>query len=235
MAKFSCKKHLVLALAAAIGFGGVYAYADYDMYNYTNENQLFDQEKIDEDLEFYGGDERYIASSKDLLNRDTSLYNHFNIEANRPVKIGFSSDITENEREQFTHTINYIDSVFKVINPEYSFEIVNEPSYKCDIYIDKKPLEKHIGAYVNLKKDIFNKNQVVGGNIHFNSTLESSNTQLRFFLAHEFMHIFFGSGDIDFTQSRTFSLYNYDDIGYINYIVENAHPTQEDADNSSGL
>ncbi len=213
-------------------------------YQQNPQNQIFEKEKIIQDISYFGGDIRYIDDNFNIFNlltkNKTDYCNHLKAK-NTEYIIGYDeSTVTPEVAKQFDYVIEHINYLFSIINPNYKFKTGFYSQKDCDIYIDFRNIPKlifdndseNIGAYVNLKFNNQNKSQVESAKIHFNKNMEFITPQLRYFLLHEMMHILYGSKDIDYTQSETFSIYNYNDINFIISQISWAFESVEDYKNS---
>ena len=232
MAKYSKRKILKATIAwglTSLAVAGMLTSCNYmtdEALDYINANPIFAIEKVDEQLEYWGGDSRYVEQSYNkFLFKNNSIYDHFYV-GERPAKVAYSAAISEAERENYNHVFEYLNSVFEVVNPKYKFEIV-EGKNNCDIYIDEDFVSDTIGAYVNPKQDSLHTSQVESANIFMNTNIEASDTYRRYMLLHEMMHVLFGSSDVDIYQSQTFSVYNYPDVSFMARKVEEARVVEE--------
>ena len=230
--KYRSKKILPILLVPVLiagGIGTVYKYGSGPVTEYNQQNQIYSIDKVKEDLEFYGGDSRYVDSKNSLYGlKKAELYSHLNISENRAIKIGYASTITKDEKVQFQHVFDYINSIFKVIDPDIKFEVVDQSQENCDIWIKKDVLGKNTGMNIVTERDLLTGSKLTGAVINVNSTIEMSTPQQRFYMLHEFMHLLTGSNDIDYTTSPTFSVYNYNDMGFIVDQIENAWESEEE-------
>lgn len=220
---------ILIPLILAGGVGAVYTYGNETVEQYNNANQVYNIDKVKEDLKFYGGDSRYVDKNLTLFGlKKTELNTHFNIGEERAIKVGYSSNISEEYKQQFQHTFDYVNSIFKVINPNIRFEIVSDSQKNCDVWIQGKPLKKDAGMSIQIETDRINASQITGATINVNSNLELSTPQQRFYLIHELLHLLTGSADVNYYQSPTFSVYNYNDMGFIVSQVETAWESEEE-------
>lgn len=191
--------------------------------DYLSENKIFEVGKVDNTLDFYGGDERYIERTLNMFTEcDNTMYNHFNTGDNSCIKVGISNQFSQQEKDQINIFYNYLNDVFKVINPSYNFVVGDFSKAKSAIYICKESLPALIGAQCFVEKDFFVNSCIEKANIHINQNLTLSNQAFKIYLAHEMMHVLLGSDDINYKQSRTVSVYNYDDCAYMINQIENA-------------
>lgn len=232
MAKIGKKKILKATIAwglTVFAVAGMMTSCNYmtdEALDYINANPTFAIEKVDEQLEYWGGDSRYVEQSYNkFLFKDNTIYDHFNV-GERPARVAYSDVMTEQERENYNHVFEYLNSVFEVVNPKYKFEIV-EGKGNCDIYIDKDSVSEDIGAYVKPKQDSLHTSQVESANIFMNTNIEASDTYRRYMLLHEMMHVLFGSPDVNIYQSKTFSVYNSPDVAFMARKVEEAKVVEE--------
>ncbi len=239
--KFKAKKHILnffktsfLLATSTLPVVGFMGYGRVKAANYEKNNIIFKNNKVEEDIAYYGGDTRYISNIYNYFYfGKNNLYNHFNIGENRPIKVGFCKEISENQKEQFSYSFNYLNQIFSIINPKYSFVFVNSNSEKdCDIFVDYKILGKNngkdIGARTVWDSNWANNCCIDSAKIVFNSSIQLNNTQLRFYMLHEMMHVLLGSSDINEYESETFSLYNYGDVAFIISQIENAYASKDD-------
>lgn len=191
--------------------------------DYLSDNQIFEVGKIDNSIDFFGGDERYIARTLNAFtHRENIMYNHFNTQDNSNIKVGISDQFTHQEKEQIQIYYDYLNSIFKVINPSYNFVVGDFSQSKSSIYLCKENLPKNTGAQCTWKNDWIINSRIEKATIRVNQNITISNQALKIYLAHEMMHALLGSKDIDYQQSNTFSVYNYDDCAFMIDQLENA-------------
>lgn len=225
-------KTTFLLVAASLPTVGFMSYGKNKSLKYEQNNFIFENNKVNADIDYFGGDSRYVSNIYNFFYfGQNNLYNHFNLGENRPIKVGFSEKITNEQKEQFDYCFNYLNQIFEIINPKYSFELKDcNQEKECDIFVDFQNIEQrnglNIGAHVNWKKNYFTNSCISSAKITFNSSLKLSNTQLRFYMLHEMMHILLGSSDINEKESETFSIYNYGDVAFIISQIENAYSSK---------
>ena len=234
MAKYTTKRSLgakiawgltVLGIAGA-AVGGV-SYARNEALDYMDENKIFDVEKVDSQLDYWGGDDRYVDNSYNKFTfKSNSIYDHFNV-GDRPVKVAYAANISESERQNYNHVFEYLNEIFEVINPKYKFEIVDTYQSNSDIFISNEPVSStsggpEIGAYVRPQAHFLHSSKVTRADIVMNSNVEACDTYKRYMLLHEMMHVLFGSLDVNENESQTFSVYNSGDVGFLYKKVESA-------------
>lgn len=223
------KKTAIGFLVKSIAFAPfAITYGSYKIYEKNNE--LFHANKVYADLELYGGDSRYVERNyNNLLFGENNLVNHFNAKDNSNIKIGFSSSLDDGQKLQFTKVINYYNELFEIINPSYKLNIIGtvDNSLDCDVFITEASLEKVNGNFSASFHPI-NDSQISTGIINIDDEQQSPTMQ-RYVLAHELMHLFYGSHDVDYTQSNTFSVYNYNDVGFMIYHIENNFSSEKDS------
>ena len=249
MSKFRKKRKLMLALVGAISFSGSLAGCQYnDAYAEYLENPavfVFEEQKVMNDIEYYGGDERYVEnedSFQDLfVKNDVELMNHFNTGKEGPIKVGYATNVSDEQAVQFDYTFKHLNDVFAVINPNYKFETGRFYESESDIFVEFEPMGRNtgsdgmyttVGAYVDWKFDKDIDEVVRGATIRFNSSLDLAEPQLRYYMLHEMMHVLYGSKDVDWNKSPTFSVYNYCDVDFIIRQISNAYESKEDYENN---
>ena len=184
---------------------------------YVNDNPTFLNTKVLEQLELWGGDIRYVDNNKNIyiLKKENPLATHINV-GNRPIKVGYDSNVSTEAKEQFDYTFKYFNELFEIINPNIKFETAYLDKDDCDIYVRiSDTLEKNIGAQVEISYNKVNSSKVSNADVHYNKEYLGDNAKLKFYLAHELMHVLYGSNDVNCEESETFSLYNYDNMAYI--------------------
>lgn len=230
--KFKVKKLIpIVLIPIVIGTGctPVYKYGVEPIEQYNQQNQIFDIDKVKEDLAFFGGDPRYVATNRPLYGlKNAELYTHFNLEEDRSIKVGFADNISDEYKQQFKHTFDYVNSIFHIINPDIRFELTDKNQDNCDIWIQGKALNEKVGMSIVTDRDKLTGSQLTGAVINVNSSIEMSTPQQRFYLIHELMHLLTGSSDVNYMESPTFSVYNYNDMGFIVDQVENAWESEEE-------
>lgn len=246
--KYSKKKKIVngiinsalaLWLVGSASFG---AFIVNGLNNFQNDqsNNIFEQNKIMKSIDYYGGDERYIDTNFNPLNvftKQKTVYCNHLYTNGEPIVIGYdATTISQEFASQFNYTFEHLNYLFSVINPKYKFVTGFYDKSKCDIYVDLKEINntnKTIGAYVERKFDVKNPAIIKSATIHFNKDLNYGSPELRYYMLHEMMHVLYGSNDVDWTQSETFSLYNYCDVNYIVRQICCAYESIEDYKNNN--
>lgn len=212
----------VLILTCVSSGVGLRFYATKKNSDYLADNQIFETSKINRNIDFYGGDERYVLQTLNALSFQKSpTYSHFNTKDNLHIKVGVSNQFSKEEKEQIQIYYDYLNDLFKTINPLYHFEVCDY-SDKCSISILKESLPSNIGGQCRCKTDSVVTSRVKKVTISLNKNLKPTNQALKIYLAHEMMHTLLGSPDVDYTQSNTFSVYNYDDCAFMINQLENA-------------
>lgn len=213
------KKKLIIGFCSITIFlsaiGATYGYFTFKASEYVKEHPQFSYSSVVDRVQYWGGDLRYIDQNQHIISGKTSpLSTHFNV-GNRPIKVGYSSNVAKEQKEQFDHTFEYFNELFEVINPQYKFETAYSKKSACDIYIEFDDLQSMIGANVNTKTDFINPSKITSAHIRVNNNYNNDNTNLRFYLAHELMHVLMGADDVNPMQSKTFSVFNSPDVGFI--------------------
>ena len=219
-------------------------------------NPMYKEEKVQTDLTYYGGDDRYVAtsiydrplpqpyySSPFNNSKKNESVNHFDTGHNNNIKIGYSLNIDSNMTQQFNYVVDYLNEVFKVINPEYHFVTdIAHTAQDCDIFVTNKKInmdtvsetdEYNVGAATYLNHNKNTPTIIESARIEFNSKLEFSTPQLRYYMLHEMLHILYGSRDVNWKYSQTFSVYNYDDVYYTVSQICQAYESLEDYKNGT--
>lgn len=232
------KKKLIPIFLIPIVIGGIatpiYKYGNDKVQEYNQANAVFRQEKVNKDIEFYGGDSRYVDTNFHIFNLgNDKLYNHFDLNENRSVRIVYDNNITDRQKEQFQHTFDYINSVFKVLDPSIHFEVVEGSKSDADIYIQQKAIANNmdgskVGMNIVTETDSINKSQLVGATINVNTSVEMNDSEMRFYMLHEMYHLLTGSSDVNERESETFSIYNYGDVAFLVSQIETAWESEEE-------
>ena len=209
--------------------GAIYKVGNNKVKDYIDKNTTFSKDNVESVLDFYGADTRYLTINPNLLGLGLDkIYNHIDLNGDDSITISYEDIVSYDKREQFQHTFDYLNNVFQVINPNIKFEVVELSKNDSDIYIQMKSMKDDIGMKVEWDVDPINRSKVVGGVISVNKNLEFSNTELRYYMLHEMFHILTGSEDINEKESPTFSIFNYEDVGFINYQIENSFSSAEE-------
>lgn len=244
MGKYIFKKALIGALiATTAGYVGVDKVNAMNTFQQNPENEIFEEDKVMEDVEYYGGDERYVRNKSDLLtvftNDKTKYMTHLDTGHNAEIKVGYDqATVTDEQIVQFNHTFNHLNYLFDTINPDYHFVTGRYSAKESDIYVDFKNLSyikvdegMIAGATTDWDFDFRNSSVIKGAKIHFNNQVELATPELRYFMAHEMMHVLYGSYDVNDMQSPTFSVYNYCDVSYIVGQISRAYESIDDYKN----
>ena len=231
--KFGVKKLIPLTLVglAALGGGKVaYDYNEGVVEDNIAANERYEINKVKESLSYYGGDLRYVdAKPSDFFGiKKPYSYSYLETAENETIKVAYSSSITNHQKKMFKYTFDYLNSIFEVINPAVKFEILDSNTNDAQIYIKPAALAQNVGMNVTCEHDKHNKSQIEKATIRVNQNVEFTDTELKFYLLHEMMHVLTGSDDVNEHESETFSVYNYMDVGFINRQIENAWESEEE-------
>lgn len=251
MAKFSIKKLLGFGLAASIVTGGVIFGADTTnksieaMNDYVQDenNMVFEEDKVNEDMVYYGGDEGYLEMKTNLVTpyvKDkVKLYNHFDPGHDGDIKVGFDKTVTDEQITQFNYTFDHLNYVFDVVNPDYKFATGRFSKKDCDIWVDFSRVGiaseegKVVGAYVDWDFDFYNPSVIRSAEIHFNKELNFNTPELRYIMLHEMQHILFASHDLESSKQEGFSTYSSFDMNFILKQISCAYESLEDYQNGT--
>lgn len=189
---------------------------------YVDNNQLFIEEKVEDGLNYYGGDTRYVDQRYNMFLFDDPIYKHFNPEKiNNEIVVGFKDNISDQYMEEIEDVLDYYNGLFEVINPEYHFVAKRATDLNsCNILVEAKPLERIdessvIGAMVKQNFDFVNNAQMKSATVYINENFDFDGLTLRFAFAHEMMHILYATGDVNGYESPTTSIYNTPDVNMI--------------------
>lgn len=221
--KFSAMTTLTLLEIATLLTTGIISYSTAN--SYVNTHSSLDIDNVINNITIYGGDLRYIDQNFNIfLLKKNPIVSHL-AEKQDPYIIGYSSNLSENDKKQFNYVVEYYNELFKIINPKYKFITKVCDESDCDIFVKYDILEPTVNASIIKERDLINSSAIVSALIKFNSRMEMDNATKRLCFAHEIMHILYGSKDVDYTESKTFSIYNYNDVGYmINMIEQSKEP-----------
>ncbi len=194
----------VLLACYFIFVGGVVAY--------NVVTPKLDTPRIEYSLKYYGGNSDYLG--KDMFDYG---YRKFSPLDTKNIKVGLSNNVTDSQKQQFEYFYNYLNKVFNVVNPNYHFNLcdVSDPS-KCDVFIDFKSFKGNDACPKNAAAVTYNQDYLLDlhkinkSTIYFNSDMDLSDVQLRFFLAHEMMHTLTGSKDVGMGTNLPATLFGYD-------------------------
>ena len=249
--KFNKKKKIVaVALTSTLTLGSLTGCSNINsikQFKLDPDNIVFEEDKVMNDIEYYGGDERYVDTRFSFINMFSNnakdYCNHFDTgREDDSIIVGYDkSSVTEEQAKQFDYTFDHLNYLFSVINPEYKFETGFYDEKNCDIFVDFKKLNlkskdhmySSVGAYIDREFDKVNRSVVKGAKIHFNNELNFATPQLRYYMLHEMMHALYGSNDVDWEKSPTFSVYNYCDVDFIIRQISCAYESIEDYKNGT--
>ena len=211
----------------------IYAESRKKAQEYFSQNQTFDIKKVDSMIDYWGGDSRYVKQS---FNPNTyqynKIYNHFKNKKGEPIVVHYSNSISIDQQVQFDYVFKYLNDVFEVVNPNYTFIAQSGTSSNCDIYIEFTDIDKVINtnqevlACTKVNYDSFNNSQISSAEIYCDKNIDVSNSYKRLALVHEMMHVLYGSGDVNENLSQTFSIYNYGDVSYMSYVIDRSKNTE---------
>ena len=190
--------------------------------NYIEDNSSYNSDDVINDITIFGGDLRYIDHNFNAFLFDKNpIVSHLE-QKDSPYVIGYSSMLSENDKAQFNYVINYYNQLFSVINPAYKFEAKECEKSECDIFVEYDLLPQEVNANVTTKRHIINSSAVKSAIIRINNAKEMDNATKRIAFAHEMMHILYGSKDVNYMDSKTFSVYNYNDATFMAQTIENS-------------
>ena len=231
------KKAMALSLCSITvlfsSLGITYGTFTHKAKEYIKNNPSFNQTKVVQQVDYWGGDLRYIDSNyNDWLMTTSPLSTHFYV-GDRPIQVGYSKNVPENKKAEFDKTFDYFNKIFEVINPKYKFITNYNSKANCDIFLEFAILDDKVGAQVKTKPDDINPSKLESAHIWMNSTYMDNNTTLRFYLAHEMMHVLMGAHDVNEYQSQTFSVFNSGDVGFLCSKIDSAKiPTRPEQVNT---
>lgn len=245
MSKYRKKKKIIAGLLAfdalvlAAASIGKISVDKLNKFQQDESNDIFSKSKVVRSIDYYGGDYRYIQSNYNILTPftiDKTVYcNHLYTDGS-PIIVGYDKNtVSAEEAKQFDYTFNHINKLFSVINPKYKFKTGFYDKSNCDIYVDFSKMPKSadgiVAAHVQRKFDLVNSNEIKSATIHFNEQVEFGSPELRYYMLHEMMHVLYGSKDVDWQKSTTFSLYNYNDVNYVIKQISCAYESKEAYEN----
>ena len=174
--KFSVKKKLLGAIlsvvvTSAVVTGAIYTgktVSEINNFQQDPSNKIFEKVKVEEALDYYGGDDRYIDSNLNLFNfltkNKTEYCNHLDTNNNSSIIVGYDkATISKDVATQFNYTINHINHLFSIINPNYNFKTGFYDEKQSDIFVSFKEIPSkifksntsNVAAYVDW--EYFNK------------------------------------------------------------------------------
>lgn len=213
------KKMFISAISSLTAIGLFIGALNISNYAYEKDNQNYIYNNVVDQITIWGGDERYVHQEPTAPYLKSNLVSHFENDG-QPIRFYISKEIPENYKQQINYVINYYNKIFSIINPDYKFEITNN-EINCDVNVRyNSSLYKNTLAQIKINRDIFINSKITSAKIEINKNITP--TQLRFSFAHELMHLMYGSNDVDYKLSKTFSLYNYDDASFMINMVDNA-------------
>lgn len=181
---------------------------------YNSKHQIFNCEKVSNDMEYYGASELYSSDASSITLINNRLVKHFDTGHNDKIVVGYGDSMTEEDVLQCDYFINYLNGIFDIINPDYNFISKRATHEESDIFIEFNDIaENDNDLNVTLANStrytsLLNNSIINSAEITFNRDKNLNNVQKRFLLAHEFLHILTGANDLNITDE------NYDVKGY---------------------
>lgn len=176
---------------------------------YAIKNPKYKVKAVNAAISEYGGDERFVNLKTGFWNiANNMLYDHIS----SPRKIKIDNSLNEEEKEAIIEVIDYINSIFSIINPKIHFEITNDQSF--NIFMEKGYLRKATAETENYYA-LFNNCEITSSKIIFKYDYKFEKTEFQYVLLHELMHVILGCQDVDESKSKTISVMNYTDLQYI--------------------
>lgn len=224
------------------GFASAKKLDNIETFEKDKSNDIFEKQKVSQDIVTFGGDERYIRQRTDIMdilsNNKMDYLTHLDTGSNGQIKVGYADSVNEINAKQFDYTFNHLNYLFDTINPDYHFVTGRFSAKDSDIFIDFQNLwyastskNSVTCAITDLQYSNIHSSIIKGAKIHFNKNANLNSTALRYVMAHEMMHVLYGSYDVDEMESQTFSLYNYGDVQYVVGQISNAYESVEDYKN----
>lgn len=215
--RYKKPKNLFVKILAVLFFGMAVLYAKNIVPPMIQSNQ------INIALNYYGANSNYLGKSFMSVG-----YRKFCPKDTKHIKVGYSSNITDEQLQQFNYYYDYLNSVFEIINPNYHFETGKSDKLNdCDIYVEFTPFSKmgkigdKIVAFVDYKEAILDYNKIKKDIIYFDSEKDFSKAELRFYMAHEMLHALTGNEDIGLGTDLPMTVFGYKSLNEIIYNVEN--------------
>lgn len=168
--------------------------------------------QVDKAVDFYGGADVYFGKSI------FGPYVEFKTSDTKNIKFGVDKSTDEKTKQQLNFCIDYINSVFDVINPNYHLNTVDVDNNKdCDIYFSVSNfaidypniLSNTMAITKNRKSDnIFDLYNYKHADIYYN-TKYLENAYIRCTMLHEIvMHCLLGNNDLSYDETQQYHHYN---------------------------
>ena len=230
--KYSKKKNIVkgllipaIALSILIAPATVMHFNKMNLEDYNQSNQIFDVDKVDKYIDYYGGDSRYVdtASTSNIF-ANQELCTHFNPEHTGPINVVVSKEFSYNDIKQIKYAFDHINEIFEVINPRYKFNVTVSDNFKnSDIEITYDNIASNqVGARAYETKKNNNSSRITHAKISVNENMQLSDAYKRYIILHEMLHVLLGSEDVNERESETFSVYNYGDVAFMQNQINKA-------------
>ena len=214
------KTRLVLTIKTALAFSSLFIsgcriVGNYNIEKYNQSHEIFASQKVLNDIDYYGGDTDLLQKNFNIVNlQRNKLYNHLESKNAKNIVVGYSSNFTKQQIQDFDYVFDYLNNVFDIVNPDYHFVtgVLGKDVDSCDIKIRSKKLSNLIAAETLVLYSQPNNMSANKPVITFNNNVSTNDSLIRYLLLHEMMHILFGSSDMEQLEDDTYSLYNYQNL-----------------------
>ncbi len=162
--------------------------------------------KVNIALDYYGGSEEYLG--KGIF----GPYLKFKTLDTKHIKIGIDSSVSSSTAQQFNYCFDYINDIFKVINPNYHFDIINVNSKdECNIYVRVADFNEEFSEFSkNTVAATTGRNPLTfisyysmgSAEIIYNEAYTNDPICERFTMCHEMMHAILENHDLTYNENE---------------------------------
>lgn len=195
-------------------------------YNHRDSNQIFLSQKVRNDLRFYGGDQDYVTVLYNcLMLKDNKFVNHITVKKGQKIKVGIDEkSMSEGEIRAAKDVLAYFNDIFKIINPDYQFDIGNYSQKEAKIFINSKEIPDHYSGVTEITYDRINNSNLKRIEVSFNANDSHRFSYMDFkqTMIHEMMHVMMSTNDTADNPTNNLSVINYTDISHIRALLKKA-------------
>ena len=216
-------KRLKIATASVfIGGVGVVSAFPLSYLVYSSNNRNFNYNTVMANLEYYGGADFLINRNyEQAILQQSTMVNHLKATKDGVVKIGLDQSIPQKIVEAFKESTDYLNKIFSVINPKYSFKVGNYKESNCDIWVRQTNEDAKYTAQTHFSyQRAFSFCQRDISIDYANNSYSYEKSVHKLCILHEFLHILLGCNDIFDQETDYISLFSYTDVDTIGNFFE---------------
>lgn len=171
-------------------------------------------EEIESAKDIYNIADEYFTVSTD------GKYKTMSCSKLTPITVAFADNLTEEDKIQTQYVIDYYNELFKTINPNYQFKVVDRKG--AQIVIERSDALSSFIAMETTNTWILLDNEHLNHSVvKINNDLKLESAMFREYMAHEFLHITLCCEDIGTQNKGSLSILSYYDVDRLIKYMDN--------------